>query len=198
MKRLLFVDDHPIYRDGIRRTLEAGIPDLSVSVAADATEALGALRADGRIDLCLSDLRLPGEDGLALVTKIRKIDPTIAVGLLCAETSYALIEDVRAIGGVACLSKELDTADLVDAVASVFEGEEVFSHPRSEDANRPLSERRRSILLAASKGWADKQISDQLGISESTVRDHWHHIFRRLGVNNRTEAVAQAVRQRMI
>lgn len=131
MKRLLFVDDHPIYRDGIRRTLEAGIPDLSVSVAADATEALGALRADGRIDLCLSDLRLPGEDGLALVTKIRKIDPTIAVGLLCAETSYALIEDVRAIGGVACLSKELDTADLVDAVASVFEGEEVFSHPRS-------------------------------------------------------------------
>lgn len=198
MKRLLFVDDHPIYRDGIRGTLEAGIADLAVSVAADAAEALAALRADGRIDLCLSDLRLPGEDGFALITKIRKIDPTVAVGLLCAETSYALVEDVRAIGGVACLSKEMDTQELLDAVSALFDGEEVFSYPRNEDASRPLSERRRSILLAASKGWADKQISDQLGISESTVRDHWHHIFRRLGVNNRTEAVAQAVRQRMI
>ena len=72
-----------------------------------------------------------------LVTKIRKIDPTIAVGLLCAGRSYALIEDVRAIGGVACLSKELDTADLVDAVASVFEGE-VFSHPRSGMRTAPV------------------------------------------------------------
>lgn len=198
MKRLLFVDDHPIYRDGVRRTLEAGVPDLAVTVAADAAEALAALRADGRIDLCLSDFRLPGDNGLALISRVRKIDPTIAVGLLCAETNLALIEDVRAIGGVACLSKEMGTQEMVDAISAVFDGEEVFSYPRSEDAGRPLSERRLSILLAASKGWADKQISDQLGISESTVRDHWHHIFRRLGVNNRTEAVAQAVRQRLI
>jgi DNA-binding NarL/FixJ family response regulator len=198
MKRLMFVDDHPIYRDGIRRALEAGISDLEVIVARDGEQALERLRSDGRIDLFLADYRLPGEDGLSLVSRVRRIDPTVAVGLLCGETSYGLIEDVRALGGVACLCKEMETDELVDAVAAIFDGDEIFSAPRDEGGERPLSERRRRILLAASKGLADKQISDQLGISESTVRDHWHHIFRRLRVNNRTEAVAQAVRQRFI
>ncbi len=198
MKRLIFVEDHPIYRDGVRRALEAGIPDLQVVVAPDAERAVEALRADGRIDLCLADHRLPGEDGLSLISRIRRIDPTVAVGLLCGETSFALIEEVRALGGVACLCKDMETDELVEAVAAIFDGDEIFSAPREEGAERPLSQRRRSILLAASKGAADKQISDRLGISESTVRDHWHHIFRRLRVNNRTEAVAQAVRQRLI
>ena len=198
MKRLLFVDDHPVYRDGIRRTLEAGVPDLHVSVAADAPDALRVLREDGPIDLCLSDYLLPGENGLTLVTRIRKLDPTIAVGILCAEPNEALAEDVRAIGGAACLSKEMATDALIAAVTAIFDGDEVFVASRVVGEDRGVSERRRRILLAASRGLADKQISEQLGISESTVRDHWHHIFRRLGVNNRTEAVAQAVRQRLI
>ena len=198
MKRLLFVDDHPIYRDGVRRTLEAGVPDLRVAVAADGAGALRALREDGPIDLCLSDYLLPGEDGLTLVTRIRKLDPTIAVGILCAEPNEALVDGVRAIGGVACLSKEMATPDLIAAVTAIFDGDEVFSASRVDGEDRGVSERRRRILLAASRGMADKQISEQLGISESTVRDHWHHIFRRLGVTNRTEAVAQAVRLRMI
>jgi DNA-binding NarL/FixJ family response regulator len=198
MRRLLFVDDHPVYRDGIRRTLEAGVPDLRVTVAADAPDALRALREDGPIDLCLSDYLLPGENGLSLVTRIRELDPTIAVGILCAEPGEALADGVRAIGGAACLSKEMATDDLVAAVAAIFEGDEVFVTSRVAGEDRGVSERRRRILLAASKGLADKQISEQLGISESTVRDHWSHIFRRLGVNNRTEAVAQAVRARLI
>ena len=61
-----------------------------------------------------------------------------------------------------------------------------------------ISERRRDILTFASKGWPDKLIGEELGITESTVRNHWHHIFRRLGVNNRTEAVTRALRQKII
>ena len=198
MKRLMFVDDHPIYRDGLRRALEAGVPGLSVVVAASAAEALTILRVDAGIDVCIADRALPGEDGLTLVGRIRAVHPTVAVGMLCAEPTSALVESVRALGGVACLSKEMDTSELVDAIVAIYEGDEVYPEPKMAPGEKPLSDRRRRILQAASRGLPDKQISDDLGIAESTVRDHWSHIFRRLGVNNRTEAVAQAVRRRLI
>ena len=198
MKFMLFVDDHPIYCDGVRRALEAGIDGLSVLVAGSVEEALGALGADARIDLCLADYLLPDGDGLTLISRIRTAHPTVAVGILCGEPNFTLAEDVRGIGGVACLSKEMDTEGLVAAVAAIFEGDDVFAIGAQTAGAKPLSDRRRRILIYASKGLPDKQISDKLGISESTVRNHWHHIFRQLGVTNRTEAVTQALRRTLI
>ena len=156
------------------------------------------LRADDRVDICLSDYRLPDGDGLGLLAQIRLVRPTIAVGILCAEPGPTLAEEVRALGGVACLPKQMATPDLVRAVNALFDGEEAFPDRAPTDGGRPLSERRRRILLYASRGWPDKQISEALGISESTVRNHWHHIFLRLRVTNRTEAVSQALRQNLI
>ena len=198
MKFMLFVDDHPIYRDGVRRALETGIDGLSVLVASNVEEALGLLRADARIDLCLADYLLPDGDGLTLISQIRTAHPTVAVGVLCGEPNFTLAEDVRSIGGVACLSKEMETEGLVAAVAAIFEGDDVFAIGAQAAGAKPLSDRRRRILIYASKGLPDKQISDRLGISESTVRNHWHHIFRQLGVTNRTEAVTQALRRNLI
>ena len=191
---ILFVDDHPIYRDGFRRTLEANVPGASVRVAAGQNEALEMLAADSAIDLCLSDLRLIDGDGLSLIAAVRKAYPSIAVGILCGEPTAALSADVRALGGVACMAKDMDTEDLVAAIETIAAGDEVF-----QPAGPPLlSQRRRAILTFASQGMADKRICEHLGVTESTVRNHWHHIFRRLGVTNRTEAVTQALRQKLI
>ncbi|MDE2362423.1 MAG: response regulator transcription factor [Hyphomicrobiales bacterium] len=198
MKRLMFVDDHPIYREGFRRAIERGAPGLEVVLAGAADEALAMLAADRNIDLCIADRMLPGDDGLTLLARVRAAYPTVAVGMLCAEPTPGLVDGVRALGGVACLCKEMDTGELVDAIVAIYEGDEVFPEPRLAPGEKPLSDRRRRILQAASRGLPDKQISDDLGISESTVRDHWTHIFRLLGVNNRTEAVARAVRRRLI
>lgn len=199
MKTMLFVDDHPIYRDGLRRALEARLSGLTVVAAGTAAEAQSLLAGNGAIDLCLADFRLPDGDGLDLIAAVRKAHPTVAVAILCGEPTQALARDVRALGGVACLSKELDTERLVAAIQAIFDGEEVFLAPPSAGgAAGPLSDRRRDILVYASKGWPDKMISDELGITESTVRNHWHHIFRRLGVTNRTEAVTKALRQKLI
>lgn len=198
MARILFVDDHPIYREGLRRALEARIGGLEVAVAPGATEARARLTADRSIALCLADYRLVDGDGLELIAGLRTSHPTVAVGLLCGEPTQALAAQVRALGGVACLPKELDTDDLVEAVEALLDGDEAFPSPVAGAGGTLMSQRRRDILTFASKGWPDKLIGEELGITESTVRNHWHHIFRRLGVNNRTEAVTRALRQKII
>ena len=198
MARILFVDDHPIYRDGLRRALEARIEGLEVMVASGVAEAREKLAQDATIALCLADYRLVDGDGLELIAGLRTSHPSVAVGLLCGEPTQALAGQVREIGGVACLPKELDTDNLAEAVESILEGDEAFPSPVVGAGGTLISERRRDILTFASKGWPDKLIGEELGITESTVRNHWHHIFRRLGVNNRTEAVTKALRQKII
>ena len=198
MARILFVDDHPIYREGLRRALEARIEGLEVAVASGATEARTKIAADPSIALCLADYRLVDGDGFELISGLRASHPSVAVSLLCGEPTQALAAQVRAIGGVACLPKELDTDELADAVHTILDGDEAFPSPIAGAGGTLMSQRRRDILTFASKGMPDKLIGEELGITESTVRNHWHHIFRRLGVNNRTEAVTRALRHKII
>jgi DNA-binding NarL/FixJ family response regulator len=199
MRRILFVDDHPIYRDGVRRVLESSSPDVQVLTADGASSALKLLAEASEIDLCLTDQRLLDGEGADLARQVRELYPSIAVGLLCAEPTLTLANEMRAIGAVACLSKDRDTTSLCDAIDTLYNGGSIFDDvARGGGAERSLSLRRREILVFAGQGLLDKQISDKMGITESTVRNHWQHIFSQLNVSNRTEAVTKAVRQGLI
>jgi DNA-binding NarL/FixJ family response regulator len=199
MRRILFVDDHPIYRDGVRRVLESNSPDVQVLTADGASSALKLLAEASEIDLCLTDQRLLDGEGADLARQVRELYPSIAVGLLCAEPTLTLANEMRAIGAVACLSKDRDTTSLCDAIDTLYNGGSIFDDvARGGGTERSLSLRRREILVFAGQGLLDKQISDKMGITESTVRNHWQHIFSQLNVSNRTEAVTKAVRQGLI
>jgi DNA-binding NarL/FixJ family response regulator len=197
VRTILFVDDHPIFREGLRRTLEAEFADISVDAAADAASALRALESGLDVDLLLADYKLPDRDGLSLIGEVRRVYPAVGTGLLCADLSSALIAEARALGVALCLSKARATGNLVAAIRSVFEGREVF-----EDATPAVtgavSPRRRQILALASGGASDKAIAGELGVSENTVRNHWKYIFEQLGAGSRTQAVGKAIRQGMI
>jgi DNA-binding NarL/FixJ family response regulator len=199
MRRILFVDDHPIYRDGVRRVLESSGPDVRVLTADGASSALKLLAQATDIDLCLTDQRLLDGEGAGLARVIRELYPSVAVGLLCSEPTLTLANEMRAIGAVACLSKDRDTAALCEAIDRLYSGDTIFDDfVRGGAAQQTLSLRRREILVFAGQGLLDKQISDKLGITESTVRNHWQHIFTQLDVGNRTEAVTKALRQGLI
>jgi DNA-binding NarL/FixJ family response regulator len=199
MKHILFVDDHPIYRDGVHRVLESSDPDIKVHTVDGITSASNYLAETSDIDLCLTDHRLLDGDGVTLVRRVRNLYPSIAVGMLCAEPTLSLAEEVRLLGAVACLSKDRDPAGLCDAIQTLYNGGTIFDNvARSPTGDRTLSLRRREILVFAGQGVLDKQIGDKMGISESTVRNHWQNIFTQLGVGNRTEAVTKALRQRLI
>ena len=199
MRTMLIVDDHPIYRDGLRRALCEAMTDLRVMTAGDNREAFAVLAASPEIDLCLADFRLPDGDGVALIGEIRRRHPHVATGILCAEPPAGLAARVRAIGGAACLSKERDTAGLVAAVETLFNGEVVFDPAGSPGSGGgPLTLKRTDILACASEGLSDKQIGERLKTTESAVRNHWQYIFVQLDVRNRTEAVSKAMRLRLI
>lgn len=197
MSRLLFIDDHPLYRAGVAMALERSMPDLEIVLAGDAAEAVALLVAGLDADLCLSDLRLPGMDGFDLLESVRMRWPSIARGVLCAEPTTAIAHRARAQGCVACLSKSRDMDDLAAALMLLFTGEEVFD---AEDAQATLelSDRRRRVLERAARGLSNKEIARELGISERTVKDHWAGIFRQLEVGNRVEAVSRAHQLRLL
>ncbi len=196
MTRLLFVDDHPLYRSGVQLTLARALPDLQVELAGSADEALAVLEADANFDLCLTDFRLPGRDGLGLLGEVGRLWPAVAGGLLCADPTPDLVRRARAQGCVACLSKDRDMAALVQGLSELFEGRMVFDGDTAPPAS--ITERRRHLLQLASNGLSNKAIARELGCSVSTVKEHWTAIFDRLSVANRAEAVSRAHQLRLI
>jgi DNA-binding NarL/FixJ family response regulator len=193
VRSMMFIDDHPLFSDGLRRALEAEMPDLRVETASRMAQGIAILESDPAFELCLTDQRLGDGEGAELVDIVRRRFPLVAVGVLTGEVTPALVRRMRAAGAVACLSKERTIASLADAVRSLFEGGQVFDDlpARPHDA---ITDRRREILRFASDGLLDKEIAPKLSITESTVRNHWQHIFERLCASNRTEAVSKAIR----
>ncbi len=130
---ILFVDDHPIYRDGLQRALTEAWPGLEVRAVDGAVAALEALQRSPDVDLVLADQRLLDGDGLSLITEARRRHPAIAVALLCADVTPALARRASAIGAVACLSKDRDADRLAEALAVLFNGGTVFDAGLAED-----------------------------------------------------------------
>lgn len=197
MARLLFVDDHPLYRAGFQLAIARELPDLEIAVAGTAEEAIEQLVAAPDYDLCLSDVRLPGIDGIELLELVARRWPTVARAVLCSEPTPGLVARARDMGLVGCLSKARDMEGLAEALASLFDGGLVFD----ADTQVPgsiLSAKRRRVLELASHGNSNKQIARELGITERTVKDHWSRIFEGLAVANRAEAVSEAHKRRLI
>lgn len=199
MYTLVFVDDHPLYREGLSRALGEAMPELQVRVADSRVAALALLAREPEVDLCLSDFHLPDGDGLALLAQVAAQHPTVARGLLCGAPDPVMARKAQSLGCVACISKDRDIGGLAEALRLLFEGGEVFDvAPLVGKAGAALSDKRREILRLAAKGLSNKEISALMGSSERTVKDHWSYIFEQLGVSNRTEAVGVALRDRLL
>ncbi|GGI32888.1 response regulator transcription factor [Bradyrhizobium guangdongense] len=199
MRTMLFVDDHPIYREGLKRALFELVHDLDVVVASGTQEALQLVDARADIDLILADYRLADGDGISILRTVAPSHCDVGLGILCADVTSDLIARVKKLGGVACLSKNRDVTQLASAIETLFAGGMVFDEKEFTSArDGSLSIRRQEIVLLAAGGYLDKEISERLNISESTVRNHWQHIFAQLGASNRTEAVFKATRLGLI
>jgi DNA-binding NarL/FixJ family response regulator len=185
---LVFIDDHPIYGDGLALALTSTLPTVRVVVVKSGEAALAAM--DGQdVDLVLADYRMPDEDGLSVLGRISVRHPSVAVGLLCTDATPELARRARELGAVCCLSKERDMMSMTDALRRVLDGELVFDRraPTTEQAG--ISDRRLEIVRLASTGMSNKQIARELNVGERTIKDHWSVILQRLGVQNRTQAV---------
>jgi DNA-binding NarL/FixJ family response regulator len=200
--RILVVDDHPVVCRGLSAILKAE-PDMEVAgQAANGRQAIDLYRTL-RPDVTLMDLRMPVMSGVEAIREIRKEFKSAAFVVL---TTYQGDEDIhRALeaGALAYLLKGMSDHELIEAIRVVHSGLRYIPKPIVDVlANRPprseLSSRERQILALIVRGMSNRQIGDELGIAEATVKWHVNLILSRLNVADRTQAAIAALNRGIV
>lgn len=207
--RVFIVDDHRVVRRGIRAYLDV-LDDVEVvAEAADGPEALAGLAAMAAHrelpDVVLLDLVMPKLDGVATTEQITSRHPEVRVVVL---TSFGQLERVHAalaVGATGYLLKDADPAEVATAIRAAVRGEvyldAAVARRLTDEMVSPqtglasLTEREREILGLVAKGWSNRQIADELVISERTARTHVSNVLRKLGLSSRTQAALVALRE---
>lgn len=199
MTTVLLVDDHPLVRAGLS-TLIATTDDLQIIGEAAGGEQAVTMAGDLEPDVVLMDLSMPGMDGVEATRRILDAHPKVCVVVLTSFADEDRVADALAAGAVGYLLKDCDPREVLTAVRSAAQGHAPLD-PRVARALLPsatprvrdtLSVRELQVLRLVAKGLANKQIGRALGISERTVKVHVGHVFRRIGVTDRTSAALWA------
>ena len=203
--RVLIADDHPVVRSGIRGMLASDPGFEIVGEAADGTEAV-AVTLRERPDVVLMDLRMPDLDGASATAEIRARRPETQILVL---TTYDTDADiVRAIeaGAIGYLLKDVPHEELSRAVRAAARGEPALAPAVAErlmdrargGAGEALTAREIDVLQLAARGLSNNEIAKELFVSATTVKAHLAHIYRKLGVSDRTAAVTTALERQVI
>jgi NarL family two-component system response regulator LiaR len=205
--RVLLVDDHAIVRTGLRYFL-AGTDDITV--VGEASNGVEALRlvAELEPDVVLMDLVMPEMDGITATQQLRQHFPQVRVLALTNFSTGDTVQRALEAGAVGYLMKDVQGRDLISAIHATYSGRSVltpeaaealvttFSHSPKPGAD--LSARELEVLGLLTLGLSNGQIAIRLSISRNTVRHHVQNILGKLGVANRTEAVALALQHGLI
>jgi two-component system, NarL family, response regulator len=200
--RVMLADDHAIVRNGVAQILSGQRGIVVVAQAADGFEAVD-LYASARPDVALIDLRMPRLEGVQVVEQIRMQFPDARIVIL---TTYDTDDDIdRALraGAKAYLLKDVSPHELVACVRAVYAGQSWVSPSigakLAERATRiQLTAREMVVLRLLATGNSNREIAEQLSITDGTVKIHVAHLFDKLGVTSRTEAIATAVRRGLV
>ncbi len=208
MIRVLIVDDHLVVREGLRSMLETTSDLEPVGQASGGAEAVRLAR-ELTPDLVLMDLRMPGVGGIEAIEQIKAADPGIEIVILTTyDDDDDIVRGLRA-GARGYLLKDTDRRTIFATIRAAHRGElllpeavadKVLAHlvAPAPAAPQGLSRRELEVLTLMARGAANKVIAARLAIAERTVKSHVTHIFDKLGVSSRTEAVAVALRRGLL
>ena len=204
---VLIVDDHPVVRQGLRVLLDVHDGIEVAGEAADGEEAL-ALAAALEPDVILLDLKLPGLDGVAVLTELRSRGIGARVLVLTSANDPAQVSRAVQAGASGFLYKDVDPDALIRAIRAVNDGNLLLApdaaaplmaaHATPAAAPRgglaSLTVREREVLDQLARGRSNREIARELHVSEKTVKTHVSSVLAKLGVQDRTQAALYAVR----
>ncbi|ADO75260.1 Two-component response regulator [Stigmatella aurantiaca DW4/3-1] len=196
------VDDHPLIRDGLSALIRQCEDMRLVAEAADGKRAVELFR-EHRPDVTLMDLGLPVMDGMSALRAIRREFPDARILVLTLRQGDEDVHQAIQAGARGYLLKGATGPEILDAIRAVHRG---LRHVAPEAAamlvervgDSPLTERERQTLEAMARGRSNKQIAQELSITEATVKAHVTQILSKLGVDDRTQAVTRALRRGLI
>ena len=207
--RVLVVDDHPVWRDGVRGDLEASGRARVVAEARDGGEAIERAR-ETMPDVVLMDLNLPTMRGVDAIRRIVEESPHVKVLVLSASGEEADVLEAVKVGAGGYLLKSATAGELVDAVVRVRAGEPVFSANLAalvlgefrrmsaavpDSAEPGLTPRETEVLKLVAKGYTYREIADKLVISVKTVQNHVQNILTKLQLSKRYELMRYAIQR---
>ncbi|HEV2468060.1 MAG TPA: response regulator transcription factor [Candidatus Sulfotelmatobacter sp.] len=200
--RILSVEDHPVFREGLS-TIIGSQPDmLLVAQATNGVEALEEFRRH-RPDITLMDLRLPGTNGIDALVAIRGEFPQARVIILTTSDGDGEIQRALRSGASGYILKSMPKNELLGVIRSVHAGNrrvppEVAARLAEHLGDDDLTGREIEVLRLIRDGYRNKQIADQLAIAETTVNFHIKNLVDKLGANDRTHAVTIALRRGLL
>ena len=206
--RIAIADDHPIFRDGLRKLLALEEDFKVVAEARDGKEVLDILQRE-EPDILLLDLKMPGLDGLSTLQRLQAQKIKTKVIVLTASDDEGEYVQAMKLGTSGIVLKQTATELLIKSIRKVHNGEiwldsrttaavmKQFASPgdaAGKDRERsPLSQREREIVVLVAQGFKNKEIAERMFISEQTVKNHLHNIFDKLGVSDRLELALYAI-----
>ncbi len=205
--RILLVDDHQVVREGLRRMLELEADLKVVGEAADAKEMLTQVELFSP-EVILMDIKMPGTDGIELTRQLKGKYPSCNIIMLTLYDEY-LTQAIEA-GATGYLLKDIKREELIRAIRTVHQGRSPLNlslskerlaelaTPTESQQRAYLSERELVILRLIADGATTKEIANQLFLSEASVKRSVRIIFEKLGVHNRSEAVSEAYKRKLI
>jgi DNA-binding NarL/FixJ family response regulator len=200
--RIMSVEDHPVFRQGLATILETEADMLLVAQAANGVEAIAEFRRH-KPDVTLMDLRLPGANGTDILIAIRGEFPDARIIMLSSSDSDGEIQRALRSGASGYVLKSMPQDKLLEVIRSVHAGKrqvpaEVAALLAEHLGEEDLTPRELQVLQLIRDGSKNKQIADQLSISENTVNFHIKNIVDKLGANDRTHAVTIALRRGLL
>lgn len=200
--RILSVEDHPVFREGLRTIIGSQEDMLLVAEASNAEEAVAEFRRH-RPDITLMDLRLPGTNGTDALIAIRGEFPNARIIILSTSDSDGEIQRAMRAGAWAYVLKSMPKAELLAVVRSVYAGKRhvpaaVAARLAEHLGDEDLTARELEVLRLIRDGYRNKQIADQLAIAETTVNFHIKNLVDKLQANDRAHAVSIAIRRGLL
>jgi len=205
MREVLIADDHPLFRDAMRRAIQQALPGVVLREADSVNALQAAIDAHPDLELLLLDLHMPGANGFSALVHIRGQHPGLPIVIVSAHEESGVIRRAIAHGASGYIPKSAPVGTIVEAVRKVVDGD--IWMPESvrgvAAALNPaevsvatqvaqLTPQQFRVLNMIAEGLLNKQIAYELGVSEATVKAHMTAIMRKLGVSNRTQVALLA------
>lgn len=204
--KILIADDHPLFRDALRRAVQSLYPQATV-LDADSVAMLQQLTEQHHdADLLLLDLHMPGASGFSALVHIRATYPSLPVVVVSGNEDPGVMQRAIGHGASGYIPKATSTEQMGAAIQTVLDGDIWLPNGVGKDSKlasdeadiarrlRELTPHQFRVLMMLADGLLNKQIAYELGVSEATVKAHMTSVMKKLGVSNRTQAVVAAAR----